>query len=317
MDNKIIMFPQLETKIIENGLEFFRNKQYKDAIELFEEGLELGINATLFKSALVISYIETNQLEKGKQLILELLQEDSKNYLTNLNLAVMVLFQLNEHNEIITLLDEAFKQERISQESLPHFKEVYNLSKSLSQRKEEKKYLQLDLFNYETLEEQLSLVRNLLTEQLNPYKEEISNYLLDEEGQDFFKTLLVHMLQDKNDTTEYTIVKLNEQLSFVPSELNHQEVQKTKKELVASFIKKYENDDPTYLNQLVEFIDRFYFLIYPFDLNTYSIETMMAGLEYKFKTFIHPVLDVKKLLGEYGVNEQEFMKFIEYYKEIQ
>lgn len=317
MDKKIIMFPKLETKIIENGLEFFRNKQYEDAIELFEEGLELGVNATLFKSALVISYMETNQLEKGKQLILELLQEDNRNYVTNLNLAVMILFQLNEHNQIITLLDEAFEQERISEENLPHFQEVYQLSKTIKQKKVEKKYLQLDLFNYETIEDQLLIVRDLLTEQVNPYKEEISNYLLDEEGQDFFKTLLVQMLQDKNDSTEYTISKLNEQLIFVPSELNQQVVQKTKTELETLFIKKYENDDPTYLNQLLEFIGRFYFLIYPFDLITYSTETMMAGIEYKFKTFIQPVVDVKKLLGEYGVTESEFMQFVEYYKEIQ
>lgn len=317
MDKKIIMFPKLETKIIENGLEFFRNKQYEDAIDLFEEGLELGINATLFKSALVISYIETNQLEKGKQLILELLQEDERNYVTNLNLAVMILFQLNEHNQIIALLDEAFDNELIPKDNMSHFEEVYQLSKTIKQKKVEKKYFQLNLFNYETIEDQLLIVKDLLTEQLNPYKEEISNYLKDEEGQNFFKTLLVQMLQDKNDTTEYTITKLDEQIQFIPKELNGQIVQKTKTQLVNLLIKKYENDNPTYLNQLLEFIERFYFLIYPFDLTNYSNETMMAGIEYKFKSFIQPVVDVKFLLEEYGVKDSDFIQFVEKYKEIE
>jgi len=313
MDKKVVMFPHLETRIIENGLEYFKNKQYYDAIELFEEGLELGINPTLFKSALVISYIETNQLEKGRKLILELLDEDDENYTTNLNLAVMILVQLNDHEQIIKILKEAFENDLIDEIAYNHFKGLYDLSEKLVHKEgksTERRFVQLDLFNYETMEEQMAIVKELLAEKISPYKKEIGDYLIAEDGQLFFKTLLIMMLEDKEDSSEYKVVKFNKEMSFIPEELIINNVQPTKERVIDHFHQKYENDNPTYLNQLLDYIERCYFLMYPFDYDGYSMETILAGIQYQFEKLLNPVVEVKELIESYEANHSEFVDFI-------
>lgn len=117
-NNKIILFPGLEKRLLEKGLESFQQKRYQESILFFEEAMEMEPENTDVHIGLVLAYYEAGELEKAKELANKMLQTGIGDYIQVMDLYLMILVQLHQYSEIAAMIEVLLEERRSRRRSL-------------------------------------------------------------------------------------------------------------------------------------------------------------------------------------------------------
>src|SRR4051812_12493282 len=101
-ETKVVAFPNLGERLIVKGMDELGSRNFRKAATLFSQAREFDPDNDEVCMGLVVSLVELEYYEEAKALCQEMLNKGIGDYFQLINIYLMVLLQLGEHQEMVT-----------------------------------------------------------------------------------------------------------------------------------------------------------------------------------------------------------------------
>jgi tetratricopeptide (TPR) repeat protein len=288
--NNIVLFPDIDKRLMEKGLEFLEQKKFLEAIEFLTEAKKYNPDHEEIYIGLVLSYFESGNLHEAKKLAKEMLQTGVGDYFQIVDMYIMILVQQHQYQEIISVIEALLEEKEVPGDKLEHFLRMLQFSKNMAEKSpmEPESYygeqhdhdLELDLFAIVDPSEQVHMAGRLANSNVRNYIDEVSEYLGWDSGDPFFKTMLLNVLKEQDIDKEIMVKKFGRSQHVIPNQLfdvhSHPDFLAIS-DYVASVL---ENEDPVLLESIQKLMERYFFLFYPFKTEVQERETWAAAFHF-------------------------------------
>ncbi|QOS90381.1 tetratricopeptide repeat protein [Peribacillus sp. JNUCC41] len=326
-ETKIIAFPNLGERLIVKGLDELGNRNFKAAAQLFSQAREYEPENDEVYMGLVVSLVELEYYQESKELCIEMLNKGIGDYFQLINIYLMVLLQLGEHQEMVTTIELLFEESQIPFDKEEHFEKMLQFSKrALEDKKEEKERqnqqlseeLQEDgLFEGKTDNDRLMVISKLTNINIRPFIPQIEEFLQKEEEHPFFKTMLLNILIDQEYNEEVTLKKFNQSKSVIPSELKSLKETDFYKKVTGLTEEEISQDNPSLFEMVHSLIERQSFLLFPFEPGPESLPAWAAAYHALAEEYMTGEVFMRELADLYQADEESVADILSNIKEIE
>ncbi|WP_035322507.1 tetratricopeptide repeat protein [Peribacillus kribbensis] len=274
-DRKVIPFPGLSDRLIERGLDALREKKYKEAAALFSQAKEMDAENPELNIGLVVSLVELGNYLEAKELCRELLHKGIGDYFQVVNIYLMILLNLNEHQEMIVTLKALLEEKQVPPDKEEHFYKMLEFcERSMEEIEYSGKGLDEDelslkedmaLLSDKSEEEQFLLISQLAHANIRPYLQQIRQFLKEETGHAFLKTLLINILKEQELQEEIEIVKFGRSSTVTPADLPDIQEADFLVQTAGELEARIAHEDPTLMEFARSLVERHNFLLYPLE----------------------------------------------------
>lgn len=320
-NRKVIPFPNLGQRLIEKGLEYLQNKQFKQAVPLFQEALQMNGEDKDTYLGLVIAYFELGRLDEAKQFAKEMLETGIGDYFEILDLYMMILVQLHQYHELQIMLEALFEEREIPFEKREHLSQMHELSQKMTMVNENtsSNIVETDephrlFLEEQELNEQILTVTRLAHENIRLYIEEIKDFLTSETGHPFIKTLLLNLLREQEYNQELVVRKLEKQCTVIPVGLSDFQSQPFMNEIITLLSKRIESDNPTLFEHAKQMVERCFLINYPFELNHLDPVIWAVAFHYIVLTYFGIDETMEEFSERNGIEFKHFEHAIQFIK---
>jgi tetratricopeptide (TPR) repeat protein len=322
----IIYLPGLEKRLTEKGLESLHNKKFSEAIKLLEEAKELDPENSDILIGLVLAYFEAGAFIKAKELANEMLLKGIGDYFQMVDLYLTVLIQLHEYTEIVSTIEALLEEKEIPAEKHDHFVTLLQFSKRMADSSqaepnedvpEESNTKELNLQNIHSLNEQMLLISSLAKKNIRPYMEEIKNYLQEDYGHPFLKTMLLTLLKEQEYDKEIMVKKFNMEMKVVPTELPEIHSQPKMKEIEKQLEDRLESSNPVLFENIKGMVERIFFISYPFEIKPVSTSVWAASFHLLAENYLGIEPNLADISNEYQASPEKIEQVIAKIREIE
>lgn len=313
-DGNVILLPDLEKRLLDRGLERLQQKNFTEAVYLFEEAQRLSPDDADVYIGLVLAYYESGALQKAKQLAKNMLKEAVGDYFQIVDLYLMILVQLHEYDEIITTIEVLQEEREIPFEKQEHFSKLLLFSRKMADNRvaeeeieDNSKIESLNLFENADPNQQLLTIVGLAQKNIRPYIEDVKTYLESENGHPFLKTMLCNILQEQEIEKEVVVKKFGWEKWIIPSKLiPFQENEQFS--LIRAELVEIESMDPVLFLNIVSLLERHFFLIYPFEFKPEHPKLWAAAYHLKGFEFNGVEKSIEEMGKQYETEPLELEK---------
>ncbi|MFF2458693.1 tetratricopeptide repeat protein [Peribacillus simplex] len=326
-ETKIIAFPNLGERLIVKGLDELGNRNFKAAAQLFSQAREYEPENDEVCMGLVVSLVELEYYQESKELCIEMLNKGIGDYFQLINIYLMVLLQLGEHQEMVTTIELLFEESQIPFDKEEHFEKMLQFSKrALEDKKEEKERqnqqlseeLQEDeLFEGKTDNDMLMVISKLTNINIRPFIPQIEEFLQKDEEHPFFKTMLLNILIDQEYNEEVTLKKFNQSKSVIPSELKSLKETDFYKKVTGLTEEEISQDNPSLFEMVHSLIERHSFLLFPFEPGPESLPAWAAAYHALAEEYMTGEVFMRELADLYQADEESVADILSNIKEIE
>lgn len=296
--DNVILFPNLEKRLTEKGLESLQEKRYIEAIDFLEDARELDPVSEDILIGLVLAYFESSQFQNAKKLAKEMLLKGIGDYMKLVELYLTILIQLHEYSEIVATIEVLMEEKEIPPDKQEHFLKILQFSMRMTKddrAHEDSTEIQgteldvqndeLNLLEITDSKEQMLLVSRLTGKNILPYIQEITDYLRTGSGHPFFKTMLLNLLREQEYEQEVVVHKFNLESEFIPKDLPEIRSQVRMGTIIEILKGQLESSDPVLLSNIQNLVERHFLMVYPFSLeplnaNAWAAAFHCIALEY-------------------------------------
>lgn len=325
--DNIVLFPGLERRLLEKGMEMLREKDYRKAIEFLEQALIHESENSEAYVGLVLSYFESGNAEMAKSLAEEMLKKGVGDYIQVVDLYIMILVQLSEYDKVVSTIEVLLEEKEVPNDKFEHFSRLLHFSRKMVDEQPENdseemhvKELEgkrLSLFSYKDPQEQMMIAARLANENIRPYIEEIKNYLKSEEGHPFQKSMLINILREQDVNNEVEVKKFGLNEAFIPSSLPSLQEMEKMQEVAALVERKLESEDPVLCENIKSMVERNFFLIYPFNPQPESANAWAAAYHYLVSSYLGNDRSLDFYAQEYKTASLEIEKAVQFIKRLE
>jgi len=271
----IILFPDLDQRYLEKGLEAVQDRDFQEAVSFLEKAMEINPDNSEIKTGLVLSYYELGMLRESKLMAKSMLEEGQGDYLQVLDLYMMILVQLHEYDEIVSTIEILLEDGHIPAGKMEHFSKLLDFSRrmaALSDTAEEEYVFEdigtdkLELSAIHDQNEMMLLAAKLEKANIRPYIEEINEYLENLEANPFFQSMLLNILKEQEYDKPICIRKLGREMTVVPESLDDIRFHKQAVDIMSVLKDQLEHENPVMLENINALLERHFFLLFPFTL---------------------------------------------------
>lgn len=326
-ETKVIAFPNLGERLIIKGLDELGNRDFKNAAMLFSQAREYDPDNSEVCMGLVVSLVELEQYEKSKELCQEMLNKGIGDYFQLINIYLMVLLQLSEHQEMIETIELLFTENQIPFDKEEHFEKMLHFSKqALEEKKEEtdrglqllEEELQQDeLFSGKTDKDMLLVISKLTNLNIRPFIPQIEQFLQESDAHPFFKTMLLNILIDQEYNEELTIRKFNQSKVVIPKELKGLTESSFYKTINNLTEEEISQRNPSLYEMVHSVVERHSFLLYPFEPQSEMIPVWAAAYHALAEEYMSGEDISGELAVSYSVDEEIVANILAHIKEIE
>lgn len=311
--DNVVYFPGIEKRLTVKGLESLEKKKFNEAITLLEEARELDQDNDDILIGLVLAYFEAGSFKKAKVLANEMLLKGIGDYFQMVDLYLTVLIQLHEYQEIVSTIEVLLEEKEIPPEKHDHFLTILQFSRRMAENRQPAeveveippKVQELNLISKNNLNEQLLVVAGLAEKNIRPYLEEIADYLKDETGHPFIKTMLLTLLKEQEINQELVVGKFFKKQPFIPLELPEVRVQPRMIEVKALLEDRLESENPGLFENIIGMVERTFFISYPFELEPKNPAAWAAAFHILSQEYLGIEQEISRIASEYGAEPQE------------
>lgn len=274
--DKVILFPGLEKRLLEKGLDYLKQQKYRDAIQFLEQALEHDPENSDVYVGLVLANYEAGNTHQAKELVAEMLRSGLGDYIQVIDMYLMILVQLNEYNEVVTTIEALLEEREIPADKHEHFITMLEFARKMlngetevepiERFEEEPEEDELNLFDYKNPNDQVMVAAGLAKVNIRPYIKKIMEYVASEDGHPFLKTMLLNILKEQEYAEELHVHKFGWTESFNPANLPELRDFIENSGVIKLLSDEIENDDPVLFENVQRLVERYFFLIYPFKL---------------------------------------------------
>ncbi|MFJ7727137.1 tetratricopeptide repeat protein [Neobacillus sp. NPDC097160] len=311
--DNVVYFPGIEKRLTVKGLESLEKKKFNEAITLLEEARELDQDNDDILIGLVLAYFEAGSFKKAKVLANEMLLKGIGDYFQMVDLYLTVLIQLHEYQEIVSTIEVLLEEKEIPPEKHDHFITILQFSRRMAENRQPAEVeveippevQALNLLSTNNLNEQLLVVAGLAEKNIRPYLEEIADYLKDETGHPFLKTMLLTLLKEQEINKELVVDKFFEKKPFIPTELPEVRVLPRMIEVKALLEDRLESENPGLFENTIGMVERTFFISYPFELEPANPAAWAAAFHILAQEYLGIEPEISKIASEYGTEPKE------------
>ena len=281
-EHKIIPFPHLSELLMKKGMEAMEDKNYKDAYRYFDQGIQIEPEHEDINIGLALSLVELGRYQEAKEIVKRMMDQGIGEYFHVINIYLMILLQLNEHEEIIAVIEALFDEDQVPPERVESLENLLAMSKRIAGQQEDSSQpsptegLPIDeeevlrILESGTIEEQLYILSSLSNQNIRPWADSLSQYLI-EEKHPFLKTLALSLLREQEVNRTIEMDKFGQRWTVNIEDLPKVEETRFLTELQKELSEKLEHNDPIMYDQALEMVKRHNILLYPLNIDHLSI----------------------------------------------
>ncbi|WP_176167397.1 tetratricopeptide repeat protein [Mesobacillus jeotgali] len=272
--DNVILFPGLEKRLLEKGLDYMKQQKYRDAIQYLEQALDHDPENSDIYVGLILAHYETGNLKQAKDIAAEMLKSGLGDYIQVIEMYLMILVQLNEYSEMVTTIEALLEEREIPADKHEHFIKMLEFGRKMIDGIERNEIAEiddeqpeeqaLDLFGSDDLNQQVMALASLANVNIRPFIKIIKEFTRSEEGHPFLKTMLVNILREQGYAEELAVNKFGWEESFFPAQLPDVKEYIEDSGVLQLLSREIENEDPVLFEQVQSLVERYFFLIYPY-----------------------------------------------------
>lgn len=227
-----------------------------------------------------------------------------------MNLYLMLLVQTHEYGEVVSAIEGLLESEYIPNDQLQNFNRLLHFSQRMLDNPIEKEtkssldevaYKELNLFQYQDPLAQMGLVEKLNNHNIQPYLKEMIAYLQSNEGGPFFKSLILNVLKEHSYDKPVEIQKFGRKVTVIPENLSNMDDNLQLKGIFELIGQKLEHEDPILYDNIKRLVERQFFLLFPFQLESDDIESWAAAYHALGNEYYGNSNNDRELMDEYQV----------------
>lgn len=308
---KVIIFPGMMDRLLNEAKYLAENNQYKEANELFEQAFLLGEGDEVSLSIFAYSLYEEKNFERAKQVCEELLAIGPNMYFEVMELYLTICMQLRQFKQVEKIIESLFDEQLIPEHEAEKFERLKNLNAHIAENQES--HFQAPIIEGDELEEftaaeflemsaqqQMMRIHELTEKNIRPYSEELKAVIENESIQPFIKSLLLILLVEQEVNLDVTVSKFGQSKALnpvdfpLPTELpRYKEISEKIAEQLAQ--------EPSTLEFAMHLIDKHAIVLYPYEWSGYATEEVASGyIDY-----------VKTMFGEEREMNDEIVTFLQ------
>ena len=263
----IILFPGLKDRLVQMGMESMETNNFEKAADFFLEAKAIDSADPQVGMALVVALYESAQYKEAKRYASELLSEGIGDYYDVMDLYLLILIQLNQHEQVINTLEVLFEERHVPLKKSEHFHAILQLSKKMVGDKEAEIVEEQEVFtfNENNLHEQMLKLAAIADKNVQPYLDDLIRMLADRNSHPFLQTIVLNVLKEHKIGKEVEVKKISLEGRFIPANLPDVTDMKFQRAILSELEQELEHINPVLFVQLKEMIERHFFLIYPFE----------------------------------------------------
>ncbi|GGE42492.1 hypothetical protein GCM10011391_21600 [Pullulanibacillus camelliae] len=109
-DGNIVHFPNLSVRLLDKGIAALKDKQYREAFDLFKQLHDIDPEHPQAAYGLAVCYVELGFYKEARDLTKEMMKRDIGHYYDVLKLHITVLIQMKEYQEVLTLIEAVLSE---------------------------------------------------------------------------------------------------------------------------------------------------------------------------------------------------------------
>lgn len=284
-EGNVILFPNLGSRLVEKGIEHIEKREFKRAAELYSQARELDPENPDVNVGLIVSFVEMGRYLEARDLCKEVLHKGIGDYFQIVSIYLMVLLQLNEHEEMVITIEALLDDNQVPHDKIDHFKNMLAFStrvleenEDMSAEIEEEKRTEAQFYDDEWFagksdEEIFRNISRLSETNIRVFMPSVQKFLLDVAAHPFLKTLLLHILQEQEYDKNIRVTKLKKEINIIPTEIRPMKDTDFFKTVTSLVERQLEQENPSLLAMATSLIERQQFIMYPIapDASTFPI----------------------------------------------
>jgi tetratricopeptide (TPR) repeat protein len=261
--SNVVLFPQLKERLLKRGLDCIEEKAYKEAGDLLHQARSLDADDAEVGKALMITLYQIGDYQEAKEQGRDLLHRGIGDYFEIMDLFLMILVQLGEHEEIVSMINVLLEEKELPPEKKGHYEKLLVFSEKRLPGKDAmpESGSHAKLFDSDDLQEQIFRISKLVHENIQPYLDEIKAYIQDPNQHPFIQTLLINVLKEQQNTDVFEIQKFGRRETISPAELMPIFEAPLYNLLLHQLSKDVEQKNPTLFTHIKTMMDRHFFLL--------------------------------------------------------
>jgi tetratricopeptide (TPR) repeat protein len=303
---KVILFPRVKERLVEEGLEALEEKRYEEALYFFSEAEQLGERRFSVQLSMALCHYELGNFHEAERRLRVLLQENEGNT-DLLQMYLSILMQTQRYEQAEAVIRDALRHHPLPtsfRENLLHlFRFVQKMNKRPLPPAEQEKVQRL--FESNDIAEHMHVIKQLEKEDIAPVLPLLKQYLINETNSPIVKTMLLRLLTLKNIDDVVTVEKFGKRIEVIPAMLNEQAETAFAAELLERLERCLANENPSLYDVAAEIWLRYTYVLYPFSPEPAASHAWMAALHFVACQFQGAPVTMEKIAARYGVSVEE------------
>ncbi|WP_203361581.1 hypothetical protein [Bacillus sp. REN10] len=272
----LFVFPGTAQELIRKGRVALEENDYNHAVLYLKEALQYPLEEEGdVKMALLLALYESGQDEQALSLCTDMLHQGIGEYFDVLDVYILILMQQKKYEEIYTTLSALMEEKQLPEAKRENFERLLALSNKMKQAPSTK---ETRLFSgQESLQEQTMKLMELVNQNIHPYKRELAALLKDAATHPFVQTLVLNVLKEHGVEQLTEVKKFSFHQQVVPAMLKDVFENPYYQEVIHLLEEQLSQTNPVLLEQAKEYVQRHFFLLYPFEPEDVSPESWVKA----------------------------------------
>lgn len=310
--NKIVLFPGMMERWIEEATIAAENYQYHDAIKTFEKILQYTIGDEHLLSVYLHCLYETKNFSEAKEICEDILALNPVHYFEVMELYLTICMQLKEFKQVDKLIQTLMDEDVIPHNQIEKFQRIQNLNVEIEQNKQmledqEMTVQDLNEVDFDEVQflqlsdtEKLIKIQELSALNIRPFAHTFKLIIETEEVNPFIKSMLLILLVEQEVSVQLFVQKLEQEASVNPTNLKLPTKLPQFERVEQMILNKFEQD-PTSLELAHHIITKHAIVSYPFEWHPFEDEDVAF-------TYIHYI---EMMFGKIQEHDYEIMEYIQ------
>jgi tetratricopeptide (TPR) repeat protein len=302
--DNVILFPGLAERLFRKGIDFLEKQQYANAVNMLRQANELSPGDPEMKSALVVALYEKGEYEEAKEIAKGMLLEGEGDYYEVFDLYLMILIQLNRHDEVVHTLETLFEEQHVPMDKKEHYQTLLHFSKKAADNAADRRVPKEDLIGG-SVQEQIIKIGSLADKNIHPYLNALQALLKSEEAHPLAKTVALCVLKEPRFGEKIGVHKLGFSGEWIPAELADPAESPFYQSVQSTLENELEHENPVLLMQAKEMIKRHQILMFPFAPGPEEIPLWASAYMGFIRSMYGESWNKKAEAEKWGVKEEQ------------
>jgi len=285
-ENNIIPFPKLMETLTEKGMTALENQNYPDALQHFNQLLDINPKHPQANLGKVICLIQQNRFQDAAEICEFMLDEQMANMQEVIQVYVSILIQLEQYKKAADLLKTTLNEEKLPKTVRNYYEQMLQFCNQMLNTKNESisqnelEHL-VKLLNGHSFEKQMLAVKKLANHPNEKVLEQLNRYLKDDANDPIVKTVIVQELAKEKVNAALEIQKFSRRMIINPTFIQPLDNDPLIEKISNQLSEVIESKNPTLYEFSIQMLSNLVLALFPFPLPEYTPQTIAAAIHIK------------------------------------